>query len=151
MQLLNTYMQGEVQRWLGDEEKSRAAFERARGLAEEALKERPDDPILTGNLAIALAGLGRKAEAVSVAQRSIELIPLSRDSIDGVNCIVALAEVHALNGDPTAAVNELAKIADLPNGPTYAELRYNPLWDEARKDPRFEKLIAAAAVPPKFE
>ncbi len=150
-QLANAVMEGEAQRWLGDEEKSRLAFERARDLGLEKLRSRPNDPIISGELAKAYAGLHQKEEAVSLAKRFTESLPLWRDSIDGANCIGSLAEVYALLGDPAAAINELAKVVGVPNGPLYGDLRFNPVWDELRKDPRFEKVLNRATSPPDYE
>ena len=53
-QLVNAVLEGEAQRWLGDEEKSRLAFERARDIGLERLRERPNDPIISGELAKAV-------------------------------------------------------------------------------------------------
>ena len=150
-QLANTVMEGETQRWLGDEEKSRLAFERARDLGLEKLRSRPNDPIISGELAKAYAGLHQKEEAVSLAKRLTESLPLWRDSVDGANCIGSLAEVYALIGDSAAAINELAKVVGVPNGPLYGDLRFNPVWDELRKDPQFEKVLNRATSPPDYE
>ena len=145
-ELANAVMEGKIQRWLGDEEKSRLAFERARDIGLERLRERPNDPIISGELAKAYAGLHQKEEAVSLARRMVELVPISQDSVDGANCIGSLAEVYALIGEPAAAINELAKVAGIPNGPPYGDLRFNPVWDELRKDPRFEKILTPGDV-----
>ena len=150
-QLGNAVMEGEAQRWLGDEEKSRLAFERARDIGLERLRERPNDPIISGELAKAYAGLHQKEEAVSLAKRMVELVPISQDSVDGANCIASLAEVYALIGDPAAAMNELEKVAGVPNGPPAGDLRFNQVWDGLRKDPRFEKILARVMSPPDYE
>jgi len=42
------------------------------------------------------------------------------------------------------ALEELEKVATLPNGPSYGELGFNPCWDDLRGDPRFDKIVAAA-------
>ena len=53
-------MEGEAQRWLGDEEKSRLAFERARDLGLERLRERPNDPLYRVNWLKRMLGYIRK-------------------------------------------------------------------------------------------
>jgi len=35
----------------------------------------------------------------------------------------------------------------LPYGPSYGELKLNPIWDDLRGNPRFDKIIAEAAKP----
>ena len=36
------------------------------------------------------------------------------------------------------------KLAQVPAGPTYGDLCFNPCWDALRSDKRFDKIIAAA-------
>jgi hypothetical protein len=35
----------------------------------------------------------------------------------------------------------LAHLLEVPAGITTADLRFNPMWDPLRKDPRFQKLV----------
>jgi serine/threonine protein kinase len=148
---LDAFLEAQTLRWLSDPEKSRQAWDRARQTAEEALRNRPEDPNLSGFLAIAHAGLGNKTEALKIAQAAVDRLPVSADNIDGVNCIVMLAEVNALLGNADAALTELAKVVNLPNGPTYGDLRDNAEWDGLRKDSRFEKILTRSMSPPDYE
>jgi hypothetical protein len=52
-----------------------------------------------------------------------------------------LAVIYAQTGEPDRAIEQLASLLGLPNGPTPGTLRAEPEWDPLRKDPRFEKLI----------
>jgi len=148
---LGAFLNAQAQRWLGDPQKTRTAFEQARDAAQESLTKRPHDPNLTGILAAATAGLGEKDQAVRLAQDAVDRLPLKADSIDGANCILMLAEVYVLIGENDAALNELEKIAAVPNGVTYGDLRYSPEWDGLRKDPRFEKILHRTLSPPDYE
>ena len=85
------------------------------------------------------------------AKRAADAVPISRDSIDGVNCINLLAEVYSMTDEPEAALYELEKIIGLPNGPTYGDLRFNPGWDQFRKDARFTKILSQAVNPPAID
>jgi hypothetical protein len=42
------------------------------------------------------------------------------------------------------ALEQLEKVATIPNGVTYGDLRFNPCWDSLRGDLRFDKIVAAA-------
>ena len=44
-------------------------------------------------------------------------------------------------------MQELARVAKMPGGPTAGDLKLNPVWDEIRADPRFPKIVADAAMP----
>jgi tetratricopeptide (TPR) repeat protein len=90
------------------------------------------------------AGLGRKEEAIREAQRAVDLTPIAKDSSQGPGGVYTLALVYAWTGERDRALEQLEKIATIPAGPTYGDLRFNPCWDSLRGDPRFDKIVAAA-------
>ncbi len=143
--------EGQIQDLVGNVDQARQAFTKAKELLEAKLLQRPNDPLLTGYLATAYAGLGQNNEAISIAQHAVDSLPISSDSIDGVNCISLLAQVYAMEGDSKAALNALTKIVGMPNGPTYGDLRFNPYWDSLRKSPLFATILNQAATPPVIE
>ena len=59
-----------------------------------------------------------------------------------------LALVYAWTGEHDAALTQLEQIVRLPRGPDYGELRFDLLLDEIRTDPRFDRLLSQAALPP---
>ncbi len=142
--------EAQVQRLLGDAEKSKATFERARKLLDARIKQAPDDPNLYTYLAMTQVGLGQKDDAFAAIQRAATLAPMSQDSIDAANWMGTLAEVYVLSGDPDAALAQLAKVVQLPNGPVYGDLLLNPEWDPIRDRPAFQKILAQAAKPPVY-
>jgi len=97
------------------------------------------------------AGLGLKENALREAMRAIELCPVSRDAVDGPFYETMLALVYAWTGEHDAALTQLEQIVRLPRGPDYGELRFDPLLDEIRTDPRFDRLLSQAALPPVYE
>ena len=56
-----------------------------------------------------------------------------------------MALVYAWSGDHEAAIQQLASVVGVPNGPTFGDLKLNPRWDDLRAHPRFEQMIAEAA------
>ena len=62
-------------------------------------------------------------------------------------CENRLAQVLAVTGDRDGAFDKLSKLVKLPFGLNYGDLKLNPMWDDLRDDPRFDKLIAEAAQP----
>jgi TolB-like protein/Flp pilus assembly protein TadD len=92
---------------------------------------------------IALAGLGRKAEAVAEGERAIAIIPLGKDAFEGPYWPVYLARIHAMNGEAGPALALLRKNVDARMGiDPPGILRLDPLWDPIRKDPGFVALLA---------
>ena len=106
---------------------------------ETALKTQPNRANLWANIALAHALLGEKAEALSAAQKSADLLPESRDAIAGpansITCLVAFAWV----GEKDRALSELQRLFKVPFGANPYVCRYSvhPLLD----DPRYTKMI----------
>lgn len=139
-----TWADGLVARARGDKQKALAAFSGARKNLEATSRDRPKGPRYFADIAMYDAGLGRKEEAIREALRAVELMPMAKDSYWGPTMITNLALVYAWTGERDRALEELEKVATIPNGPSYGELRFNPRWDDLRGDPRFDKIVAAA-------
>ena len=93
------------------------------------------------------AGLGRKEEALREGKRAMELLPVSKDSINGAHMIEYFAITAAWVGEKDLACEHLAKATQLPGYGTisYGGLKLLPYWDPLRGDPRFEKIVASIA------
>ena len=46
-----------------------------------------------------------------------------------------------------AAFDKLGKLVKLPFGLNYGDLKLNPMWDDLRDDPRFDRILAESALP----
>jgi hypothetical protein len=93
------------------------------------------------------AALGRKEDALREGHRAVGLLPISKDTYDGPILATNLAAIYAQVGERDLALEQLARLIEVPNGPTPGTLRIEPEWDALRGDPRFEKL-ANEIVPP---
>jgi len=91
------------------------------------------------------AGLGRKADALREGARAVEILPVSRDAVDGPDLQEDYAYVEMLVGETEAAVRRLAYLLSIPSDVSVLLLRVDPLWDPLRGDPRFQRLVAAPA------
>jgi len=136
-----TFFEGLVYLYLNDQEKARTAFESARGIAEEALRETPDSAFRHGLLGQILAGLGQKEAAIAEGRRAVELLPESQDAFDGPNATLLLAEIYARTGEKDQALQLLDHSLNTPNGITVPALKLDPVWDPLRNDSRFQSLI----------
>jgi TolB-like protein len=135
---------GEVARARGDQQKALTVFATARKKLEATWSDKPRDEEYFKQAAMLDAGLGRKDDATREALRAVELMPITKDSIAGPALAANLALVYAWTGEPDRALEQLEKVAKIPAGPTYGDLRFNPCWDDLRGDPRFDKIVAAA-------
>jgi TolB-like protein/Tfp pilus assembly protein PilF len=135
------FFEGAIYTFLNDKEKAVAAFERARPVAENALRESPDDASRHIILGLILAGLGQKEAAMAEGKRAVELLPESQDALEGPKMTVALAQIYAWTGESDQALQLLEHSLSIPNGVTIPFLRLDPMWDPLRSDPRFQALI----------
>ncbi len=122
-------------------------YAEAKRTAQAALVKRPGDPGLLGSLAEANAGLGLKDEALRLARRAAESCPPSVDALVGPDCLRVVGEVMTTNGDREGAFEILNEIVGKPFGPTYGDLKLDPVWEPLRDDPRFDKVLSIAALP----
>jgi tetratricopeptide (TPR) repeat protein len=129
----------------GDATFARAAFTAARAEIEKTTREQPDYAQGLTILGLIDAGLGRKDDAIREARRAVELVPISKDAIDGADMILNLAVIYARTGEKDLALRQLADAAQLPTPLNYGWLRLHPDWDPLRGDPRFEKIVASLA------
>ncbi|HEV3391926.1 MAG TPA: adenylate/guanylate cyclase domain-containing protein [Chthoniobacterales bacterium] len=136
---------GLAARTFGDEAKAHAAFTAARAIETKIVRDQPDYAPAWSRLGLIDAGLGRKEDAIREGRRACELLPVTKDAMDGPSYITNLATIYAWTGERDSALEQLAISAKIPAGVTYGELKLYPQWDSLRGDPRFEKIVASLA------
>jgi tetratricopeptide (TPR) repeat protein len=125
----------------GDPAKARVFADSARVGFEETLRATPDDPQRQVLLGLAMAYLGRKAEAVKAGERAVALLPLSHDGYTGPYFQHQLARIYLLVGEPDKALDRLEPLLKIPYFLSPAWLRIDPTFDPLREHPRFRKLV----------
>src|SRR5229473_7241954 len=135
------FFEGLIYQYQGDKAKAQAAFERARVVAEQLVRESPNDAPLRALLGEILAALGQKGAAISEGKRAMELLPESQDAYDGPQITAALATIYACTGENDKALQLLDHLLQTSNGITVPFLKLDPVWDPLRKDSRFQALI----------
>ena len=131
----------------GKVDEERQANAEAKRSALLALGPRPDDPNLLGQLSVAEAALGENENALRHARHAAEILPPSLDAVAGPMCEMRLAQVLAMTGDRDSAFDKLSKLVKLPFGLNQGDLKLNPMWDDLRNDPRFDRILTESALP----
>ena len=141
----HSYWEGVVARWQGDSTKAQAAFTAARSEVEKTVEKQPDFAAALSLLGMIDAGLGHKDKALREGRSACELLPISKDALDGMSLAVNLAKICALLGEKDLAIEQIAAVERVPNELSYGLLKLHPIWDPLRGDPRFEKIVASLA------
>ena len=134
-------VEGSIYFYMNDQAKARPALERARVVLEQSVREAPDNAARHAEFGAILAALGRKEEAIREGKRAVELLPESKDALEGPTMTLALAQIYAWTGENEEALRLLEHSLSNPDGTTAPALKLDPAWDRIRKDPRFQALI----------
>src|SRR5947208_9462650 len=138
---------GIARRALGEKEKALAAFTASEEGFRGWLRRYPEEAAALGRLPLALAGQGRRDDALREIENAIAIFPLTRDPLSAVEIRDYVANAYSWTGDRTLALELLQKIVVLRGGPTAGDLKLNPRWDDLREDRRLNDLVAEAVKP----
>ena len=139
------YYEGRIAKGLGDADRAKTSFERARERAAQTVQRDPGDGKALSVLALIEAALQQKDEAMQTAQRAVQLLPVSTDAVAGATLITHLARVYAEVGEADRAFEVLKEAVVLPHGLHYGDLKLDDRFDRIRADPRFEAIVASLA------
>src|SRR5437899_1411928 len=146
VQFGRAFFEGLLGRMKGDAATAHAAFTQARAAQEQIVQAQPDYGPALCALGLIDAGLGRKEDALHEGRRAIELLPVTKDSINGAHMIEFFAIIAAWVGEKDLACEQLAIATRLPSSSlSYGQLKLFPSLDPLRGDPRFEKIVASLA------
>jgi TolB-like protein/Flp pilus assembly protein TadD len=130
--------------WKGDAANVHRYAEEASKVYEEQSRNAPNDGqmhILHG-LSLAYLG-GHKEEAIREGERGVEILPISKDALNGPYMQHQLVRIYMLVGEPEKALDQLEPLLKIPYYVSPAWLKIDPNFDPLRGNPRFQKLVAA--------
>jgi serine/threonine protein kinase/tetratricopeptide (TPR) repeat protein len=129
----------------GDLAQARVYADSARLGMEDRLRGTPDDAQSYVFRGLALAYLGRKAEAIADGEHAVALVPIDKDTYFGPYLQHQLVRIYIQVGEPDKAMDRLEPLLKMPYLLSPAWLRIDPNFDPLRGNPRFRKLVEGAA------
>jgi len=126
----------------GDSLKMRAYADTARVAFEKSVTSAPLDAQRHAFHGLALAYLGRRAEAIREGEKAVELQPPSRDGYSGPYNQHLLVRIYLLTGEKQKALDELEPLLKMPYHLSPGWLKVDPTFAPLRGEPRFQKLVA---------
>jgi serine/threonine-protein kinase len=140
-----SWCEGLAARVRGDDAAAQTAFLAARAEVERTVSEQPNYGPGFAVLGLIDAALGRKEEALREGRRAVELLPITKDSIDGAELVKYLGVIYAWCDEKDLAIQQIAATLRIPSTLSYGNLKLHPYWDPLRGEPRFEKIVADLA------
>lgn len=140
-----SWCEGLAARARGDAAAAQAAFLAARAEVEKTVREQSDYGPGFTVLGLIDAGLGRKEEALREGLHAVELLPITKDSIDGAEVMKYLGVIYAWCDEKDLAIQQITATLQIPSTLSYGNLKLHPYWDRLRDEPRFKKIVADLA------
>jgi TolB-like protein len=129
----------------GDDDAARLAFLQAREEVNKTVNEQPNYGPGFSVLGLIDAALGRKEDALREGRHAMELLPITKDSIDGAEVMKYLGVIYAWCGEKDLAIQQIEATMRIPSTLSYGNLKLHPYWDPLRGDTRFEKIVSDLA------
>jgi len=140
-----SFCEGLVARAAGDVAGAQKAFDAARAEMEKRVHDEPDYGPGFAVLGLIDAALGRKEEAMREGRHAQELLPVTKDALDGSEVMKYLGVIYTWCGEKDLALEQIEATLRIPGTLNYGHLKMRPCWDSLRGDPRFEKIVAGLA------
>jgi serine/threonine-protein kinase len=125
-----------------DDVAAHAAFDSARLLLDSVLAALSDDWRVHAARGLALAGLGRRQEALREARWLQQSVVYREDPYGSRYVAEERARILAQAGEVDDALDEIEQLLAGPGFLSVHTLRLDPRWDPIREQPRFQALLA---------
>ena len=102
----------------------------------------PGDPQLHTLNGLALAYMGRRAEAIQEGERGVAMLPISADAYFGAYSQHQLIRIYLLTGQPQRALDLLEPLLRIPYYLSPGWLRIDPTFAPLRGNRSFERLAS---------
>ena len=108
------------------------------------IKENPEDERYYATLGKCYAFIGNKKEAIDCGEKGVSLMPVKSDALKGVIKEQDLMEIYVFTGNYDQALNKIEYLLSNPSWLSVGKLMIDPIFDNLRSLPRFQKIISSA-------
>jgi serine/threonine-protein kinase len=116
-------------------------YDAARILLQEKITDSPSDSRCYSSLGIALAGLGRKEEAIKQGKVAVDIMPITKDFYRGIFLLEDLARIYTMVGEYGFAIDILDQLLTMPGVISVNLLRKDPTWQNLWERDEFNKML----------
>ncbi len=108
------------------------------------IKEKPGDERYYATLGKCYALSGENIKAVEFGEKGVNMMPVKADALSGVIKEQDLMEIYILTGNYDQALNKIDYLLSAPSWLSVGKLMIDPIFNNLRSLPRFQKIIKAA-------
>ncbi len=108
------------------------------------INENPNDDRFYATLGKCYAFSGIVKEAITCGQKAVDPKPIKLDAYQGVGKEQDLMEIYIFTGNYDLALDKIEYLLSIPSWLSTGELMIDPLFDNLRSLPRFQKIIDSA-------
>lgn len=130
----------------GDNSEAISAFDSARIRLEPLVPDNPNDERILVTLGYVYAGLGRQADAETLAASAVRLRQEAGDALSRLRTLESAARILAQAGFPDQALVHLETIMATHSPVSVHSLSLDPLLEPLRDHPRFQALLERYAA-----
>jgi serine/threonine protein kinase/Tfp pilus assembly protein PilF len=124
-----------------EDELMRKSYRKSLQTMNTKIKEQPNDERLYSTLGIIYAGLGDKQKAIEYGKQGVKLLPVSKEAWRGSFRELDMAIIYTMIGEKEKAIELLNQLLSRPFDLSVTWLKFDPLWDPLRDNPRFLSLL----------
>jgi tetratricopeptide (TPR) repeat protein len=110
------------------------------------IKEDPSDDRFYSTLGKCYAFIGKEKEAIDCGKKAVDLKPVNLDFIQGMAKEDDLMEIYIFTGNYELALDKIEYLLSVPSWLSLGDLLIDPIFDNLRGLPRFQKIIENARM-----
>jgi len=134
-------LEGMIATYRKENRKAKNHFKKAVEILEKKASENPSDFRIHISLGMAYAGLGDKEKAINCGQKSLELLPLEKDHLLGLDVRYGMMRIYALLGENDLAMDMMSELLSVPCQYSGFFFTKNPEFSAFRNSIRFQDLL----------